>query len=304
MRFFPGVTSVPVEASSFRCLPAALAESVHRLAIRVRRPVRGKGEGLHRSLDYGASVEFAEYRDYTPGDPPNRIDWSVYARSDRYRIRRSQEETSLRAGVLLDTSGSLGFRDAGARTKWEYACQLAAGVMYALVRQGDSAALFAFTAGVDRLFEPAGTLSGLRPVLSAIEGLRPAGRTDAGQAMHDVAARLPPRSLAIVISDFLQEATPLVKGMQRLYHEGHSLVLLHVMDGGERRPSFAGMVELREMETARRLVVDMDAVRDRYERSFEHHVETLRRACADCLGDYHLIDTREPVEGALQRLGR
>lgn len=291
-----------VRTTSFRYLPASLAEAVHRLGIRVRRPVRGRGEGLHRSPDFGASVEFAEYRDYTPGDPPGRIDWNVYARSDRYRVRRFQEETSLRAALLLDTSESLAFKDAGSMTKWDYACHLAAGVMYALVRQGDMAALSLFAATLERSFEPAGTLAGMRTMLNALEALRPAGRTDIGKAMLDVAERTPPRSLVIVISDFLQRPDLVVKGMQRMHHDGHNLILLHVMDGGERRPGFGGIAELRELETGKRLVVDMDDVRARYEESVEKHIETLRRACADCMGDYHLIDTREPVEASLQRL--
>jgi uncharacterized protein (DUF58 family) len=289
--------------SSFKYLPASLAEAVHRLGIRVRRPVRGRGEGLHRSPEFGASVEFAEYRDYTPGDPPGRIDWNVYARSDRFRVRRFQEETSLRAAILLDTSESLAFRDAGAMTKWEYACHLAAGVMYALVRQGDTAALSLFAGAIERSFESAGTLVGLRTMLTALETLRPAGKTDIGQAMQEAAARTPPRSLVIVISDFLQSPEQIVKGMQRLHHDGHNLILLHVLDGGERRPAFGGMAELRELETGRRLVVDMDEIRAGYESAFERHMESLRRACADCVGDYHLVDTREPVESSLQRLG-
>ena len=288
--------------TSFKCLPSSLADAVHRLGIRVRRPVRGRGEGLHRSPDFGASVEFAEYRDYTPSDPPNRIDWSVYARSDRYRVRRFHEETSLRAAVLLDSSGSLAFRETGALSKWDYACHLAAGVMYALVRQGDMASLSVFAESVERTFEPAGTLVGMRPMLTALEALRPSGRTDVGRAMFDVAERTPPRSLVIVISDFLQNPAAVIKGMQRLSHDGHNLILLHVMDGGERHPGFAGMAELRELETGRRLVVDMDEIRIPYEQAVERHLEMLRRASADGLGDYHLIDTREPVEAALQRL--
>ena len=289
-------------STSFRYLPASLAEAVHRLGIRVRRPVRGRGEGLHRSPDFGASVEFAEYRDYTPGDPPNRIDWSVYARSDRYRVRRFHEETSLRAAILLDTSESLAFRDTGPMSKWEYACYLAAGVMYALVRQGDMASLSVFSDSVERTFAPTGSLVNLRPMLTALEELRPAGKTDIGKALFEVAERTPPRSLVIVISDFLQEPSKLINGLQRLNHDGHNLILLHVLDGGERHPGFAGIAELRELETGKRLVVDMDDIRVRYEHAVDHHIETLRRACADAFGDFHLLDTREPVEAALQRL--
>jgi uncharacterized protein (DUF58 family) len=290
--------------SNFRYLPVALAESVHKLGIHVRRPVRGRGEGLHRSPDYGASIEFAEYRDYTPGDPPNRIDWSVFARSDRYLVRRFEEETSLRSILLLDTSESMAFRDAGRLTKWEYACYLAGGLMYALVRQGDAAGLFPFSHQLGRIFEPAGSLAGLRPMLEALEALNPSGRSDLETALVQAADRMPARSLVIVISDFLHPAEPIVRGLRRLYHEGHSLILLHVIDGGERQPGFGGVAELRELETGRRLVVEMDEIRLRYEQALDRHVASLRRACSDCLGDYHLIDTREPPEAALFKLGQ
>lgn len=290
--------------SSFRYLPVALAESVHKLGICVRRPVRGRGEGLHRSPDYGASVEFAEYRDYTPGDPPNRIDWAVYARSDRYLVRRFEEETSLRAALLLDTSESMAFREIGRFTKWEYACYLAGGLMYALVRQGDAAGLFPFADGLGQVFEPSGALAGLRPMLEALENTTPAGRSDFETALTQAAERMPARSLVIVISDFLHPVARIVRGLRRLYHEGHSLILLQVIDGGERQLGLGGLVELCELETGRRLVVEMDAIRGRYELAFDQHVEALRRACTDCLGDHHLIDTREPPEAALHKLGQ
>jgi uncharacterized protein (DUF58 family) len=287
----------------FRYLPAALAEAVQRLAIRVRRPVRGRGEGLHRSPDFGASVEFAEYREYTPGDLPARIDWAVYARTDRYLVRRFEEETSLQATLALDTSGSLGFRDAGPLTKLEFACYLAAGLTYALTRQGDAAGLCTFTDRVERHLPPAATLTGLRPLLEALETLEARGRSDIGTALQQIADRLPARSLVIVISDFLQEADRIVRGLRRLDHDGHNLILLHVIDGGERALGFAGVTELREIETGRRLVADVDDVRTAYTRAVERHIETLRRAASDCLGDYHLLDTREPVEAALRRAG-
>lgn len=174
--------------------------------------------------------------------------------------------------------------------------------MYALVRQGDLAALSVFTDHIERSFEAAGTLVGLRPMLTALEEMRPEGRTDIGKAMFAVAERTPPRSLVIVISDFLQAPEQVVRGLQRLHHDGHNLILLHVMDGGERRPVFGGMVELRELETTRRLVVDLDEIRPQYEQAVERHIDMLRRASADCMGDYHLIDTRAPVEASLQRL--
>ncbi|MDD5707884.1 MAG: DUF58 domain-containing protein [Kiritimatiellae bacterium] len=291
-----------MQASSYRYLPPSLAESVHRLGIRVRRPVRGRGEGLHRSPEYGASVEFAEYRPYTPGDAPNRIDWPVYARSDRYLVRRSQEETSLNATILLDTSESLAYRAAGPCTKLEYACFLAAGLMYALVGQGDAASLFTFTVGLDTLLPPIGTLTGLRAPLDVLERLRASGRSDIEAALMATAERIRARSLVICISDFLQPAERIAHGVRRLAHDGHNLIMLHVLDGGERHLDFSGVAELRELETGRRLTIDVEDIREAHARAAAAHSETLGRACAEALGDYHLLDTREPVELALLRL--
>ena len=286
----------------FRFLPPSLAERVHRLGIRVRRPVRGRGEGLHRSPEYGASVEFAEYRPYSPGDPPNRIDWPVYARSDRYLIRQSLEETSLVGTVLLDTSGSMAYREAGPCAKLEYACFLAAGLMYALVAQGDAASLFTFGARLGRALPPTGTLAGLRPLLETLETLKADGVGDIGAALLEAADRLPPRSLVVCISDFLQEPAAILHGLRRLGHDGHNVVLLHVLDGGERRLAFGGVSELRELETGRRLTIEVDDIRQDYERAVEDHIGRLGRACAETLGDYHVLDTREAVDTALLRL--
>ena len=286
----------------FRFLPPSLAESVHRLGIRVRRPVRDRGEGLHRSPEYGASVEFAEYRPYTPGDPPNRIDWPVFARSDRYLIRQSLEETSLVATVMLDTSGSMAYREVGPCAKLEYGCFLAAGLMYALVAQGDAASLFSFGSRLGRVLPPTGTLAGLRPLLEALETLTAGGAGDIGTALLEAADRIPPRSLVVCISDFLQSPAAIIHGLRRLEHDGHNVILLHVLDGGERRLAFGGVSELRDLETSRRLTIEVDEIRQAYERAVETHIEQLGRACAETLGDYHVLDTREAVDSALLRL--
>lgn len=288
--------------TTFRCLPPALAEAVGRLGIHVRRPVRGRGEGLHRSPDYGASVEFAEYRDYTPGDPPNRIDWAVYARTDRYRVRRFQEETSLRGVIVLDVSASMDFCETGPMSKWAYACRLAAGVIYALVRQGDSAALYAAGASATSACEPVGHLGGLAPALRWLDTTQPTGAGRLADSIVSASAQIRERSLVVVISDFLEAREGLTRAFRRLYHEGHSLIALHVADGGERAPVFSGPVELEDSETRQRLVVEIDEIRARYEQAFLAHSDGLRRACADCLGDYHLIDTREAAELALRRM--
>jgi uncharacterized protein (DUF58 family) len=288
--------------SPYRYLPANTAESLRRFAISVRRPVQGPAEGQHRSPHYGASVEFADYREYSPGDPTNLIDWSVYARSDRYVIRRFIEETNLRAYILLDTSESLGFRDEAALTKMECACFLAAALMYILVNQGDSVGLLPFDTGIHDAIPPTGTFEGLRPLLLALETIRAGGAGDIEAALHATAALVRSRSLVIVVSDLLQDALAIVRGVRHLHHDGHNVLVMHVMDPGERRLSFGGVAELRELETGRRMVVEVDEIRDAYREAVLRHIRELRFGCAECMADYRLVDTRAPIEESLTGL--
>lgn len=289
-------------SSPYKFLPSELAESVRHLVVSVRRPVQGPKEGQHRSPHYGASVEFAEYREYTPGDAVNLIDWAVYARSDRTVVRRFHEETNLRAYVMLDTSGSMGFRDEGAMSKIEYACFLAAGLMFALVSQGDVAGLMTFDRDVRMLNEPVGTLHGLRRLLLALEDVEPRGEGDIEAALHAAAGQLPARSLVVLVSDLLQDPATVIRGMRHLFHDGHNLMILHVLDRGERRLSFGGVAELRELESGSRLVVEADEIRHAYGRAVDGYLNELRMACTECLAEYHLVDTRRAVAESLNQL--
>src|SRR6201996_787376 len=191
-------------ARTFKYLPSRVADQIRGLGISSRRPMQGGIQGLHRSPDFGASVEFAEYRDYIEGDAPNLIDWSVYAKTDRYMIRRFQDETSLRATVLVDASASLHFKQSGPVTKFEYACSLAAGMMYLLVSQGDSAALSFFTDKLTDRFAPVASTETLSPILLAMENVKPQGAGNIEQSLHEAAEMLKQRSMVILVSDLLQ----------------------------------------------------------------------------------------------------
>ena len=287
---------------AYRYLPAELAERLRNHEITVRRPVHGPLKGQHRSPHFGSSVEFAEYRAYAAGDPINLIDWAVYARSDRYMIRRFHEETNLRAYVMLDTSESLAFQDEGTAPKMEYASFLASGLMYTLVNQGDGVALMTFDDRIRKTYEPVASFEGLRPMLLGIEEVKPSGRSDIEAAIHEASGLIRSRSLVVIVSDLLQDPARVGRGIRHLYHDGHNIMVLHVLDRGEMRLSLGGVAELRELETGRRLVIELDEVREAYGEAVGRYLTELRATCAECLADYHLMDTRVPIEEAFSAL--
>ncbi len=285
-----------------RRLPPDMAERLKGFTLNVRRPVQGPRQGMHRSPAYGASVEFAEYREYAPGDPPGLIDWAVYARSDKYMIRRYQEETNLRAWVMLDTSESLAFRQAGRLTKLDYAATLAAGLLLVLVNQGDSAALATFDRDLRTVLPGTTTHEGLVRHLQALDAVKAEGKSDIERALHGLADRLESRSLVIVISDLLEPPDRILRGLWRLHHDRHAVMVLHVLDGGELTLGAEGSAELRELETGARMSLETDSLRTAYGREVQHYLEEIRLGCAACLADYHFVDTRLPVEEHILKL--
>ncbi len=287
------------QAAAYKYLPPELADRLRRASLVVRRAGPGARQGLHPSPHFGSSVEFAEYREYVPGDPPGRIDWAVFARSDRTLIRRYREETTLRACLLLDTSESLAFRGSGGMSKMDFACHLAAGILFILLRQGDTPRLATFDAGLRQAHEPATSLDGLRHSLLALERLRPAGRSDIDRALHEAAGLLRARSLVVLISDLLQPPAEILRGLRRLRHDRHTLLVLHVMDPAEIRLAAGGWADFRELETGARLAVDADDIRAAYDREVRRYLDELRLGCAACQAAYHFIDTRAPLDESL-----
>jgi uncharacterized protein (DUF58 family) len=288
-------------ARSFKYLPSRVADQIRGLSISAKRPMQGGIQGLHRSPDFGASVEFAEYRDYQEGDAPNLIDWSVFAKSDRYMIRRFQDETSLRAAVLVDASASLDFKSAGGVTKFEYACSLAAGLMYLLVSQGDAVSLTFFTDTLTKRFQSVASVDSLSPIMLEMENIKPAGAGNVEKALHEAAEMLKSRHLVIVISDLLQDPKVMGKGLQHLQHNRHDVTVFHVLDAAEISLPFHGLVELRDMESHEKLLVQADEIKPRYAEAVQGYLREISRLCTSCGMSYHTIETRMPLIEALAK---
>lgn len=289
-------------AAGYKYLPAHLADRLDGLALSLRMPLPGGHQGVHRSRHHGSSVEFADYREYVPGDPPARIDWAVYARSDRYLLRRTEDETRLRAHILLDVSESMAWQRDGAPSKLEQACGIAAALAYVLVRQGDAAQLHPFAAVPEPGPPPAAGLDGLRPLLAALEGLTATRPGDPAAALHLFAEQQRPRGLVAVISDLLRPAAEIIAGLAHLAHAGHQVALIQILDRDELTLPFSGVVEVSELETGRRAVVEVDAVREAYARELRHHLDELSRGASAHAGSHHLVECGAEVDRAVREI--
>lgn len=284
-----------MEREEYTYLPSGLARRLEGLHIAVRRPMASLRRSQHRSESLGSAVEFAEYRDYQPGDPLKRLDWSVYARSDRYVVREAYQEVSARCFVLLDSSASMQFGYDGPMGKIEYARYLAAGVMFVMVNQGDSAGLITFDSGVRYFFNAATTPAGLRPHLKHLEDHETGGEGDIEAALHEVTDLIEGPALIVVISDLLQQSRRIIRGLHHLDHDNMDVTVFHLMDPAELTLPMSGLVELEDMEGGGRMTVECEEVRDMYMQQVNRHMDRIRRNCLNMQMDYLFSDTTTPV---------
>lgn len=294
-------------ARTFRYLTPATQEALDGLVLSARGPVEGRIAGLHRSRHKGASVEFAEYREYVPGDPVRHLDFRVLARSDRRVIRQYEDETNLQAYVLLDRSRSMAFRGDEARlSKWAYACSLAGGLVYLLHKQRDASGLVVFAETVDRVLAARGSPTAVREALEALEAFEPDGGTGIGTALRSLASRLRRRSLVIVVSDLHDDPEDVAHGLRRLRFDRHDVAVLHVLDDAEVDLPWSGLVELEDLETGERLPVEAAAVRDAYREGVQAWLRGIGGTMARAGVEHRVLLTSKPFATEVARfvLGR
>jgi len=287
------------ESGEYRYLPAHMAERLRGIEIGVRRPMDGSKQGLHRSPAFGSSVEFAEYREYMPGDPISQIDWPVYARSDRYVIRRFHEDVSIRCYVLLDISGSMGYKGSGTMSKIEYGSYLAASMLYVMIQQSDTSSLLTFDSRIRSYHEPTGTFTRLKPMLLDLENLTLGKAGDIEAVLHNAAELIKGRALVMIISDFLQEPEKIIRGINHLYHDGKDVTLFHLMDPTELNMAISGLVEVVSMEQEGKLIVDFGRIKESYLKQLRLYLDKLRTGCQRIRANYIFADTGMDVYDAI-----
>jgi uncharacterized protein (DUF58 family) len=280
--------------------PAALAR-VRNLSVAARGVVEGFISGLHASPYKGFSAEFAAHREYTRGDNLRYLDWRVLGRTDRLYVKQFEEETNLRAQILLDVSGSMGYRHGAGPTKLEYASYLTAVLAYLMTRQQDAVGLTAFDTEF-RLDMPArSSPRHFNEMMRQLEGLRPGRQTGVAAVLNRLAERFKRRGLIILISDLLDDVDGVDRALHHFRHRKHEVIVFHVLDKAELEFPFRDTATFIDMETGERIQADPAYVREDYRRQIAAFTGRYRQICAGGQIDYVLTDTSVPYDHMLSR---
>lgn len=276
------------------------AARMSRLELSARQVVEGLITGQHKSPHKGFSVEFSEHREYVAGDELRHMDWRAYARADRYYIKLFEQETNLRATIVIDTSASMKFGTPV--PKIDYARHLAACLAYLLSKQQDLAGLVAVDESVTAELPPGSSAAHLDRLFKALEAIQPGVGTELPKQLHSLSERLPRRTLVILITDLWTEPDDLVKALQHLRYRKHQAMILHLLDRAELDLPYDRMVTLEDLETRERLQINAADVRDGYKLQIEEYLAKVRRVCADTDVEYHQVFVDEPYEKALVKI--
>lgn len=301
--------------------PNVIAQ-VARLDLRAKFIVEGFLSGLHASPFQGFSVEFSEHRKYSPGDDLKDLDWNVYAKTDRYYVKKFQAETNVTGHLVMDLSSSMdwcGIREmekakvGGAQhlpagstiaeterlTKFEYSVCLAAALGYLMIHQQDPVGLVTIADKIRDVLPPKSKRTQLGTMLALLANLRPAGQTDLAHGLHQLAAMIRTKSLIMIFSDLLTEPAPLLKSLFHLRHRGHEVILFHVLDEAEVEFPFEGLVEFVDVETNEELQIDAKAMREDYQRGLAEFQRTFKEDAVRAGIDYVPLHTGINFDKAL-----
>lgn len=281
-----------------RFLDPGTVQRLNHLQLSARRVVEGATTGLHRSPVKGASIDFRQHRAYVPGDEPRRLDWRILARSDKPFVREYDQETNLRAVMLLDGSGSMGYAGAGMR-KMEYACRVVASLAYLMLAQTESVGLGVAGAGLGTWLGPRGGTGQMSRIVDVLERVAPRGASDLAGAMHATTERLERRALVIVVSDFFSPLEALRAGLAHLGHDGHEVMMLQVLDADELSFPFQHWTLLGGMEGEGSILREPAIARQTYLENFNRHQEELAKMCASRGVRYRRMITRDGVVDCL-----
>lgn len=277
--------------------PEVLAR-IAGLTLRARQVVEGTISGLHRSPFHGFNVEFAEYREYSPGDDLRRLDWRVLGRTDRFYVKQYEEESNLRAMLVLDCSASMRY-GSGALNKFHYAAVAAASLATLLVEQQDPVGLALFDRQTSAILPPAATQAQLARIVGLLEQAQPNRETNLGAVLQSLSEQMKKRGLTIILSDLLTDLDTFYDGLRRLQYRGHEVLVMHVLDPDELELPFNDLIMFRDIEGSEELLAEPWAFRKAYQAAMQRFLDEVRGACGNRGIDYVPLRTDQPLADVL-----
>jgi uncharacterized protein (DUF58 family) len=275
-----------------------LLSKLKNMSLVARCAVEGFFSGMHPSPFHGFSVEYSDHRAYQAGDDPKYLDWKVYGRSQKLTIKQFLQETNLTAYIMLDSSRSMSFASEGCISKLEYGSYLAASLAYLMLMQNDGVALGMFAEDIHTWIPGRSRRTHLSAVLKAIQDSQPQGRTHLADVLHNLAERTQRRGIVILISDLLDDADEVKRGLAHLKYLKHDVILFHLMDRQELELDYEGLVQFEDLETGRTVRVFPKSIQDTFRRNVAQFMEQVRTNAHKSTIDYHLMNTSEPLDRA------
>ncbi len=282
-----------------RYLDPKTLTKIGNLDLKARLIVEGYISGQHKSPYHGFSVEFAEHREYSPGDDLKHLDWKVFAKSDRFYIKQYEEETNLRSYILLDTSESMKYASPGSISKLEYACYIAASLTYLLIRQQDSVGMVLFDNKVKKFVPASASPAHLRLLLHELKQIVPEQRTDTGSILHDLAERIKRKGLVVILSDLFDDPDKLLSGLQHFRHRRHEVIIFQILDDFETSFPFDNMTLFEGYEGWQELLCDPRSLRKGYIEEYQAFNEKMKRGCRNSKIDFVPVSTKHPLDVVL-----
>lgn len=285
-------------ASILNIVPPSALSRISNLNLIARWVVQGFISGLHRSPFHGFSVEFAEYRQYTPGDDLRYFDWKAYAKSDRNYIRKFHSETNVRMYIAVDCSKSMSFGTTGI-SKLQYAKALAASISYLMVSQNDAVGAAVFSDKILSYLPPKSSRRHLNDIALMLSSAKPQATTNVSAALNVVAHMLKRRGMVVLISDLYDEPESVIHSLKQLRFLKNEVIVFHLFDPVELNFDYAGMTEFVELESDKRMLVLPSLVRKEYQKAVRAYIEEMRKACSGINVEYQVLDTSTPFDVAL-----
>jgi uncharacterized protein (DUF58 family) len=290
-----------VSDTALQYLNPKVLSKLHGLDLIAKLVVEGFMTGLHKSPYHGFSVEFAEHRQYMPGDPFRHVDWKLYGKSDRFYVKIFEEETNLRAHILLDTSASMGYASEDRVSKFQYASYLSAALAYMMFTQQDAVGLLTFGEKVEKLIPPRSARGHLKLILNELTSVKPASGTALGKSLEKLAESVKRRGLILLLSDLMDDPASVIRTLKHFRHRQHEVVVFHILDPYEIEFPFRQESGFIDMESGEELLTQPWEIAAEYKNRLEAWSKTYERACLDNRIEYVRLSTDTPYDVALLR---